>query len=149
VWVKPKNPTLQALPALQRYRTMLKKFPVACLLPLLLLLSGCATTFTNLTPQHQERNANNLYPVEVALDSRQQTLRWDSIHPQIVVGTEFYSMRPTKMMANRWEGLLPVPAGTNIIHYRYKFDFTYNAMGQPKSDSALSGEYTLRILDKP
>ena len=78
---------------------MLNKFPVACLLTLLLLVSGCATTFTNLTPQHQERNANNLYPVEVALDSRQQTLRWDSIHPQIVVGTEFYSMRPTKMMA--------------------------------------------------
>ena len=112
-------------------------------------MSGCATTFTNLTPQHQERNANNLYPVEVALDSRQQTLRWDSIHPQIVVGTEFYSMRPTKMMANRWEGLVPVPAGTNLIHYRYKFDFSYNAMGQPKSDSALSGEYTLRIFDKP
>jgi len=149
VWVKPKNPTLQALPALQRYGPMLKKFPVACFLPLLLLVSGCATTFTNLTPQHQERNANNLYPVEVALDSRQQTLRWDSIHPQIVVGTEFYSMRPTKMMSNRWEGLLPVPAGTNIIHYRYKFDFSYNAMGAPKSDSALSGEYTLRILDKP
>jgi len=128
---------------------MLNKFPAACLLTLLLLMSGCATTFTNLTPQHQERNANNLYPVEVALDSRQQTLRWDSIHPQIVVGTEFYSMRPTKMMANRWEGLLPVPAGTNIIHYRYKFDFSYNAMGAPKPDSALSGEYTLRILDKP
>jgi len=42
-----------------------------------------------------------------------------------------------------------VPAEMNIIHYRYKFDFTYNAMGSPKSDSALSGEYTLRIIDKP
>lgn len=115
----------------------------------ILLLAGCATNFTNLTPLHQERNANNLYPVEVALASRQQTLRWDSIQPQIVVGNDFYPMRPTLLMTNRWEGLVPVPLGTNIVHYRYKFDFNYNAMGKPKPDSALSPEYTLRILEKP
>ena len=127
---------------------MLKKLPMACLFPLLVFITGCASTFTNLTPQMQERNANNLYAVEVAFDSRQQTLRWDTIKPKIVVGTDFYSMRPTKMMASRWEGLVPVPAGTNIVYYRYKFDFNYNAMGHPKTDSALSGEYTLRIVDK-
>ena len=122
---------------------------ICCLLLLLLLINGCATNLTNLTAQHQERNPNNLYPVEVALVSRQQTLRWDSIRPQILVGTEFYPMRPTQLMTNRWEGLVPVPAGTNIVHYRYKFDFNYNAMGNPKADSALSREYTLRIIDKP
>lgn len=83
------------------------------------------------------------------MDSRQQTLRWDSIRPQIVVGTEFYPMRQTQLMRNRWEGLVPVPPGTNLVHYRYKADFQYNAMGNPKSDSALSPEYTLHILDKP
>ena len=57
--------------------------------------------------------------------------------------------RPTQLMTNRWEGLVPVPAQTNIVHYRYKFDFNYNAMGNPKADSALSREYTLRIIDKP
>ena len=127
---------------------MSKKFLTALLLPLLLFVGGCTTLFTNLTPQHQERNPNHLYPVEVALESRQQTLRWESIQPQIVVGTEFYPMRPTLLMSNRWEGLVPVPAGTNLIHYRYKFDFKYNAMGNPKSDSALSPDYTLRIEDK-
>jgi hypothetical protein len=121
------------------------------LLPLLLaplLLAGCNATFTNLTPQHQVRNDNNLYPVEVALDSRQQTMRWDSIRPQLVVGKELYPMRPTLLMTNRWEGLVPVPPGTNVTHYRYKFDYDYNAMGKPRPDSALSPEYTLRIMDK-
>jgi hypothetical protein len=121
------------------------------LLPLLLaplFLAGCNATFTNLTPQHQVRNANNAYPVEVALDTRQQTLRWDTIKPQIMVGTEFYPMRPTLLMTNRWEGLVPVPSGTNIVHYRYKFDYNYTGMGIPRADSALSPEYTLRILDK-
>jgi hypothetical protein len=126
---------------------MLKKF-----LPVPLLLSwvvaGCTSTFTNLTPQTQTRNANNLYPVEVAMNSRQQSLRWDSIHPQIVVGGDFLEMRPTLMMTNRWEGLVPVAPGTNVVHYRYKFDFHYNSLGGPGSDSALSPVYSLRIMDK-
>ena len=125
---------------------MFKKFLPLLFLPLLFV--SCTTTFTNLTPQQQARNANNLYPVEVALDTRQATLRWESIHPQIVVGTEFYSMHPTLLMTNRWEGLVPVPAGTNLVHYRYKFDFNYNAMGKTKPDSALSPEYILRVVDK-
>jgi hypothetical protein len=124
---------------------MLKKALLLLLTPLLLV--GCRATFTNLTPQQQFRNTNNLYSVEVALDSRQQTLRWGSIKPQIVVGTDFYPMRPTLLMTNRWEGLVPVPPSTNLVHYRYKFDYDYNAMGRSKPDSALSPEYTLRILE--
>jgi hypothetical protein len=112
-----------------------------------LLLTGCASQLTNLTPQQQERNANNLYPVEVAFNTRQQTVRWDSIQPKIVVGNEFYDMRPTPLMTNRWEGLIPVPPGTSLIHYRYKFEFQYNRIGKPGTDTALSKEYSLRILE--
>src|SRR4051812_1480532 len=126
---------------------MLKKILFAACLPLL-LLTGCTATFTNLTPQTQFRNADNLYPVEVALNSRQQTLRWETIKPQIVVGDHFYTMRPTLMMTNRWEGVVPVPAGVNMVHYHYKFDFQYSAMGKPEADTASSPEYRLRILDK-
>ena len=124
---------------------MLKK-----LLPLLIvpvLMGGCAATFTNLTPRQQVRNADNLYPVEVAMDSRQQTMRWHTIKPQILVGDKAYEMRPTLLMTNRWEGLLPVGPGTNIVHYRYKLNYEYNAFGTPGHDSALSSEYTLRITD--
>ncbi len=124
---------------------MLKKFLPLLLTPL--LLSGCATSFTNLTPLQQPRNPNNAYPVEVALASRQQTMRWDSIRPQIMVGDKFYPMRPTSLMTNRWEGLLPVPAGTEEVRYRYKFDYDYNAMGKPRQDSSMSPEYTLRIVN--
>jgi hypothetical protein len=124
---------------------MLKRMLLCIFAPL--LLAGCTSTFTNLTPLHQTRNANNLYPVEVAMTSRQQTMRWDSIRPQIMVGTEVYQMRPTNLMTNRWEGLVPVPPGTSLVHYRYKFDFDYNTMGRPKPDSALSPEYTLHISE--
>jgi hypothetical protein len=125
---------------------MLKKsLPVLSLS--LLLLAGCATQLTNLTPQQQVRDTNNVYRVEVAFDSTQQTVRWQSIQPKIVVGKESYEMRPTPYMTNRWEGLIPVPAGKNVVSYRYKFDFRYNRMGAPGNGSALSREYTLRILE--
>ena len=75
---------------------MLKRFLLVLFAPL--LLAGCTSTFTNLTPLHQIRNPNNLYPVEVAMNSRQQTLRWDTIHPQILVGNDFYPMRSTTLM---------------------------------------------------
>lgn len=142
-----RNPPLQVCGACVRLhsRFMWKK-----VLPLLLvpcLLAGCSSTFTNLTAQRQPRNPNHLYPVGVAFNTRQQSLRWDSIQPVVVVGTESFPLRQTVLMSNRWEGLVPVPAGTNLVHYHYKFDFQYNDFGGPKSDSAFSPPYRLQILE--
>ena len=118
------------------------------LLLLSLLLAGCATQLTNLTPLQQVRNDNNLYPVEVAFNTRQQTLRWQTIEPKIIVGSESYEMRPTPLMTNRWEGLIPVPPETRVVRYRYRFDYQYNRMGNPGMDNSISPEYTLRIIDQ-
>ena len=125
---------------------MLKK-----ILPLALLaalLTGCNATFTNLTPTRQVRNETGYYPVEVAFNTRQSTIRWDTIEPQILVGTNRFSMRPTQLMKNRWEGLVPVPEDGNLVYYRYRFDFEFNDFGGPKRDNALSQEYRLQVLDE-
>jgi hypothetical protein len=125
---------------------MLKQlFPLALMA---VLLTGCQATFTNLTPRQQVRNDEGLYPVEVAMNTRQGTLRWDSIEAKIKVGENLYPMRRTLMMSNRWEGLVPVPATTNEVFYRYRLDFLYNDFGGPKRDSALSEQYRLLILDE-
>lgn len=114
-----------------------------------LWLAGCATeaTFTNLTSSQLQRNPQNQYLVEVAMSSQQQSLRWDSIRPQIVVDKSYYPMHLTPLMKNRWEGYIPVPPSVSVVHYHYKFDYLYNAFGSPKSDSATSAEYTLRIVE--
>jgi hypothetical protein len=124
---------------------MLKKSVPVLLLSL--LLAGCATQLTNLTPQLQKRNPNNLYPVEMAFNTRKQTVRWQSIQPKILVGKEAYDMRLTPLMTNRWEGFIPVPPGTSVIEYRYKLDYQYNRMGAPGNDSALSKKFQLRIVE--
>ena len=125
---------------------ILKKF--LPLLPLL-LMTGCASTFTRLSPLQQQRNANNLYPVEVQFNSPQQSLRLDSIKPYVLVNGEPYPLRPVEMVQNRWEGFVPVPAGVSTVGYRFKFDYLYNSFNSPpKPDSAWSQMYQLRIIDQ-
>jgi hypothetical protein len=121
------------------------------ILPILsvLLLTGCAATFTRLSPLQQPRSPNNLYPVEVAFNSQQQSLRWESIQPYVLANGELYPLRPVALVQNRWEGLVPVPPGANSVEYRFKFDYKYNAVGtKPKSNSAYSPAYRLNIVDQ-
>jgi hypothetical protein len=126
--------------------------PVKCFpwLVLALALSGCSTpTITNLTPSRLPRNASGLYPFEVAWDSSQQSLRKESIRPYVVVGLEPpYPMQPAPILKNRWETLVPIPAGQKFIHYQYKFDYDYNSIPVRRSNSKLSAPYQLEIIDK-
>ena len=122
-----------------------KKFLPFLSLVTLLLLTGCSATFTRLTPLQQARNGNNLYPVEVMFNSSQQSLRWDSIKPYVLVNGELYPLRPVPVVLNRWEGLVPVPSSAN---YRFKFEYLYNQVGTgAKSGSALSPVYQLKITE--
>ena len=126
---------------------MLKKF-----LPFLpvLLLAGCTTAgFTRLTPAQQPRNPDNLYPVEAAFDSQQQSLRWDSIQAYVLVNGQALPMRQVALMKDRWEGLIPLPPGANSVNYRFKFDYLYNNFGSaPNPNSVSSKIYTLKVVDQ-
>ncbi len=125
---------------------MWKKF-----LPVLsvLLLTGCASTFTRLTPLQQPRNSNNMYPVEVAFNSKQQSLRWETIQPFVLVNGELYPLHQVPIVKNRWEGFVQVLPGVNAIDYRFKFDYKYNNVGtEPKPSSAFSPMYKLKIVDQ-
>lgn len=110
------------------------------------LVTGCGSTqITNLTPTHYPRNDTGVYTVEVELKTGQQTLRYDSVTPSVVVGTDVYPMRPTLKTDNRWEGTIMVPKHKEIVSYHFKFDYDYNRFGQPGRDSKLSPEYELKV----
>ncbi len=125
---------------------MLKRF-----LPLLpvLLLAGCTTgQFTRLTPSQQSHNADNLYPVEVAFDSNQQALRWDSIKAYVIVDGRPQPLRPVPLVRNRWEGVIAVPPGGRTVNYKFKFDYLYNSFGKiPQPNSESSKTYTLKVVE--
>ncbi|MGO8766254.1 MAG: hypothetical protein ACLQSR_14095 [Limisphaerales bacterium] len=119
------------------------------LLPMLVLLAGCATQFTRLSPLEQPRNANNFYPVEVQFNSDQQSLRWDSIKPYVLVDGELYPLHQVPLVDNRWEGFVTVPPASDEVDFRFKFDYLYNDFGsQPKPTSSYSPLYKMKILDR-
>lgn len=120
------------------------------LLPLVpvLLLTGCASQFTRLTPLEQPRNANNLYPVEVQFNSSEQAMRWDSIKPYVEVNGQLYPLRAEPLVQHRWEGFVPVPSGQNETEFRFKFDYSKNSFSaQPQPASAVSERYKLKITE--
>lgn len=112
-----------------------------------LFVSGCSS-ITNLTPSKLPRNPNGLYPFEVAWQSEQQSLRKESIRAFVIMDFESYPMQPTQVVKNRWETLVPIPAGKRSASYRYKFDYDYNSIPVPQKESMLSPPYQLEITDK-
>lgn len=113
-------------------------------------LAGCGTTstITNLSPRTQPRNAEGLYPVEIEFRSDMQALKRETLKPYLQVGDNNYPMRRTHRMEHRWETLLPVPANTNVVNYRVKVDFEYNAIPVARSNSVLSAPYQLQVREK-
>ena len=94
-------------------------------------------TFTRLTPGQQPRNADNVYPVEASFDSQQQSLRWDSIQPYVLVNgqrTRRCARCPWSRTAGKaWCRCLP---GAAAVNYRFKFDYLYNVWGKRPNPTA-------------
>lgn len=113
-----------------------------------LFLSGCSTTITNLTPSSLPRNPANIYPFEVQFETAQKSIRENTIRPYVMVGTQTYPMEPAPVLKNRWEAQVPVPPQTNMIYYRYKFDYQFDRIPAPGESSRLSPTYQLQITEK-
>lgn len=113
-----------------------------------LLWAGCGTTITNLTPRQQPRTPDNLYPFEVAFDTDQGTVQKATLKPFVMIGTDLYPMQPVEKIQNRWEALVPIPRGTNLVYYRYKFDYRYNRIPTVSESSRLSPTYQMELVGR-
>src|SRR3954471_4636860 len=107
-----------------------------------LILAGC-TSITNLTPSKLPRNSTGFYQVEAAWNSRQRTIRDESMKPLVLIGNEVYEMRRVPRVENRWETMIPVPPSVGAVRYQFKFDYMVNAIPRALPDSKMSPEYKL------
>ena len=113
------------------------------------LLAGCTTsTITNLTPRELPWSQTGLYPVEAMFRSNQRTLDSASIKPMVIFNNQAFPMRQTQLTQGRWETLVPIPDGTRVINYHFKFDYDYSAVLMRGADSKLSPPYQLQIVDE-
>ncbi|MGZ4987303.1 MAG: hypothetical protein ACXWBP_04605 [Limisphaerales bacterium] len=112
-----------------------------------IILAGCSS-ITNLTPSKLPRNPTGFYQVEAAWNSRQRTIRYESMKPIVMVGTDVYEMRRVPRVENRWETMIPIAADKDAVRYQFKFDYMVNSIPRALPDSKMSPEYKLQILDK-
>jgi len=127
---------------------MLNRAPRLLTVLLPLLLAGCiSSTISNLSPKQTRRTADGLYPLEVRWDSNERALDQGSLTPYVVVDARFFAMQRTPLTTNRWETLVPVPAGQRFLNYHFKFDYRRHGFGKQLPDSRLSPNYQLEIAD--
>ena len=112
------------------------------------LLAGCTTsTITNLTPRELPWSQSGLYPVEAMYHSNQRALDAASVKPIVIFNNQAFPMRQTQLTEGRWETLVPIPDGTRVVNYHFKFDYEYSAVLMRGADSKLSPPYQLRIVE--
>jgi hypothetical protein len=125
------------------------------LLPLLMLgclMAGCVnTSVSRLTPPHELKSQDGYYLLEAQLDSTERALRWDQpITATAIVGPApgvAYPMKRTTFMTNRWETLVPIPAGQSSLTYRFKFEYYCNTFGAPpQPNSTVSKTYKTDVV---
>jgi outer membrane PBP1 activator LpoA protein len=115
---------------------------------LAVVLTGCtSSSIVNLTPRQQPRNDTGLYLVEAEWQSNQRSIRYDTLSPKVIVGTNAYVMRQTQLLTNRWEALIPVAKDEKLLNYHYKFDFKYTTVPTKLNDSKISVPYQLKITE--
>ena len=119
------------------------------LLALLALVAGCGTSrVTNLTTTRVPRSSTGMYPIEFAWDTSQQSMIPGTVKPFVVVGYDFYPMRPSLGISNRWETVVPVAADKTSVIYHFKVEYQYRTFGKPEKSNKLSPSYKLEIIDK-
>lgn len=119
---------------------------------LLLALAGVGCTGslnTNLTPRDLPAAPDSSYLFETTFDSRRRGVDPASVKAWVMIDLTLYPMQRVPNTDNRFEALVPLPAGRSNIPYRYKFEFAYPGTPSREVNSTWSQEYRLVVGPKP
>jgi len=111
----------------------------------IVLLAGCAPTYTNLTPRNAVRTSADVYHFEVQWDTSRRGVNGPDVRGYVVISENLYPMQRIGGTTDRWEADAPVPRDQPVVPYRYKFDYTYPTLTQRLPDSAFSPPYFLNM----
>ncbi|MDQ5978108.1 MAG: hypothetical protein QG602_1080 [Verrucomicrobiota bacterium] len=106
------NP-MHKTPSLQASRI----FPALIALLMLLLVSGCNLTITNLTPETVPQNPSQIYTISASFRASRQ-VETATIRPRIIIDGQGYAMNRSPAGADLWEFDYQLPASrTNATYY--------------------------------
>jgi hypothetical protein len=120
-------------------------FPALAALLLLLLVSGCNMTVTNLTPETVPQNPSQIYTITASFRASRQ-VETATIRPRIIVDGQAYAMNRSPAGTDLWEFDYQLPAGRTTA--TYYFICEYRTKGSSDLQDVYSELQTLNIAGR-
>ncbi len=124
-----------------------KKLTMALLATVLLLVSGCDVTLTNLTPRSVNATPSRTYTLSVGVDSRNNAMDRNSMQMHVVVDGERRSMKPSLVTPNVFEYDYRMPSGQNEARYFYVLDYNLVDRSEVRARQIMGTLQELHPLD--
>jgi hypothetical protein len=99
-------------------------FPAALFAALLLILSGCGLTITNLTPGTVPANPSQIYTITASFQPKSGQIDPNSITPRIVIDGTAYKMTKSPAGTDIWEFDYQLPAGRAGATYYFICEYS-------------------------
>ncbi|MSU46282.1 MAG: cell surface protein [Lacunisphaera sp.] len=86
---------------------------------LLLVLTGCNSTITNLTPDTVPANPSQIYTITASFRPVNSQIDVSSIAPRIIIDGQNYKMTKSAVGSDIWEFEYQIPAGRAAVSYYF------------------------------
>lgn len=97
-------------------------FPALAAMLMLLLVTGCNLTITNLTPDTVPQNPSQIYTITASFRANHQ-VEPSTIQPRIIIDGQAYPMNRSAAGVDLWEFDYQIPAGRTAATYYFICDF--------------------------
>jgi hypothetical protein len=114
---------------------------------LLLVLTGCNLTITNLTPDTVPQNPSQIYTITASFRPSTHVVA-DSIQPRIIIDGQSYKMAKNAVTGDVWEFDYQLPAGRTNATYYFICNFKTEGQGDSLPQEVYSELQTLNIAGR-
>jgi hypothetical protein len=97
----------------------------------LLVLTGCNFTITNLTPDTVPQNPSQIYTITASFRPTSSRILRESINPRIIIDGQSYKMTKSSVGTDIWEFEYQIPAGRASANYYFIADYRYEGQDGP------------------
>jgi hypothetical protein len=111
----------------------------------LLVLTGCNFTITNLTPNTVPQNPSQIYTITASFHCDNTQVVRDSIQPRIVIDGSSYKMTKSTVGSDIWEFDYQIPAGRADASYYFICDYKVENQTNPGPNEVYSELQTMKI----
>jgi hypothetical protein len=113
---------------------------------LLLVLSGCNLTITNLTPDTVPANPSQIYTITASFRPSGSQIDASSIAPRIIIDGQSYKMTKNSVGNDIWEFDYQLPAGRALASYYFICDF--HALNSTANNEVYSDLQMLKVAGR-